>query len=95
MKRYRYLKETTHRRTYSLVRKNLYAICARCAWHPNFWRSCGEHTFIHMYKEEGAGRVKNPDNWKLVSRNRKQWMKKRFIKVKRKWGDGFATFYGW
>jgi len=96
MKRYRCLKETTHRRTYNLVRKNLYAVCTRCKWHPNFWKSCWDNPYKHMYMENGANRVKNPANWKLVSRNRKQWMKKRFIKVKRSYGDGsFATYYGW
>jgi hypothetical protein len=32
--------------------------------------------------EEGAGRIKDPANWKLVSRNGKQRMKKRFVKMK-------------
>ncbi|MCS3798979.1 hypothetical protein [Niastella sp. OAS944] len=45
--------------------------------------------------EEGKSLVKNPANWKLVSRNGKQWMKKRYFKVKRKWWSGFTTLYGW
>jgi hypothetical protein len=45
--------------------------------------------------EEGADRVKNPANWKLISKNRKQWMKKRFIKVKQEWRVGSVTLYGW
>lgn len=48
-----------------------------------------------MYKEEGTNLVKNPANWKLVSKNRKQWMKKRYINVKRKWASGFTTLYTW
>ena len=95
MKRYRCLKETTDRRTYNLVKKNLYAVCARCAWHPSFWRSCYDNPYADAYKVDGSDLINNPPNWKLVSKNRKQWMKKRFIKVKRKWEDGVATFYGW
>jgi hypothetical protein len=95
MKRHRCLKETTDRRTYNLVRKDLYAVCARCRWHSSFWRSCGDQPFEYMFKEEETGKVKNHYNWKLVSKNRKQWMKKRFIKVKRDRWNGFATYYGW
>jgi hypothetical protein len=80
MKRHRCLKETINHLTYNLVRKNLYAVCACCAWRRNFWRSCYE---THMYMDEGTGRVKNHSNWKLVSKNSKQWMMKRFVKVKR------------
>jgi hypothetical protein len=95
MKRHRCLKETSHRRTYNLVRKELYAVCARCKWHPGFWKSCWDNPYIHMYMEDGTGQVKNYANWKLVSRNRKQWMKKRFIKVKLDRWYGLATYYGW
>jgi hypothetical protein len=95
MKRHRCLKETSHRRTYNLVRKNFYAVCPRCKWHPTFWRSCIDNPYIHMYVEESTSQVKNPANWKLVSKNRKQWMKKPFIKVKRSSWNGFATYYGW
>jgi hypothetical protein len=46
--------------------------------------------------EEDTGKVKDYYNWKLVSKNRKQWMEKRFIKVKRRhWNGEFATYYGW
>jgi hypothetical protein len=45
--------------------------------------------------EEDTGKVKDHYNWKLVSKNRKQWMKKRFIKEKRDRWYGFATYYGW
>jgi len=45
--------------------------------------------------EDGASQIKNHPNWKLVSKNRKQWMKKRFIKVNRSYPEGFDTYYGW
>jgi hypothetical protein len=54
MKRYRCLKETNHRRTYNLVRKELYAVCSRCAWHSNFWRSCGDNPYVYTYLEDGT-----------------------------------------
>ena len=95
MKRHRCLKETTDRRTYNRVKKNLYAICPRCPWHSNFWRDCIDNPYIHMYMEDGASQIKNHPNWKLVSKNRKQWMKKRFIKVNRSYPEGFDTYYGW
>jgi hypothetical protein len=95
MKRHRCLKETTHSRTYNLVRKELFAICAHCPWHPTFWRSCIDNQYDHMYMKDGTNQIKNHANWKLVSKNRKQWMKKRFIKERRNSPRGFATYYGW
>ena len=97
MKLHRCLNETTHRRTYNLVRKELYADCSWCAWHPTFWKHCLDNPFVHlMYMEEDTGKIKNHPNWKLVSRNRKQWMKKHFFTVRRaRTMTGIANYYGW
>ena len=95
MKRHRCLKETNHRRTYNLVRKELYAVCSRCAWHSNFWRSCGDNPYVYTYLEDGRSQVKNPPNWKLVSKNRKQWMNKHFFKRRKERRGEVVTYYGW
>ncbi|HEY8957525.1 hypothetical protein [Chitinophaga sp.] len=102
MKKKKCLKETTHRRTYNLVRKETYAICPRCHWHPTFWRWCWDHPYIGMtYTDDGTNkpyalRFKNHPNWKAVSKNRKQWMKKRFLEDRTINPDGcLRIVYGW
>jgi hypothetical protein len=34
-----------------------------------------------MYKDEKTDKVKNHYNWKLVSKNRKQWMKENSLLI--------------
>ncbi|OQP41095.1 hypothetical protein A4H97_15985 [Niastella yeongjuensis] len=89
------MKETTDSRTYNLVRKELYAACSRCPWHPTFWRTCIDNPYTPMYMENDTRQIRNHPNWKLVSRNRKQWMKKRFIEVKQRSRSRFVTYYTW
>jgi hypothetical protein len=83
------------RRTYNLVRKELYAVCGRCPWHPDFWRSCMDNPFVQMSfeEDEDGGMMRNYPGWKLVSKNRKQWMKKRFIPYVWKERDGKEVVY--
>jgi hypothetical protein len=102
MKKARCLKETTHRRTYNLVRKEMYAICSRCYWHPTFWRWCYDNPFLHMtYEEDGTIKpeklkFRNHPNWKQVTRNKKQWMKKRYFQKRQNYPDGtFIVYFGW
>lgn len=73
------LKTTTHRGTYNRANKNLHAACPRCKWH----RGCAEqgpkkmcyHGFIDGTLDRSN--FISIYNWKLVSKNKKQWMKKR------------------
>ncbi|QHS60914.1 hypothetical protein [Chitinophaga agri] len=80
------LKTTTHRGTYNRANINLYAQCNWCGWHGNFWSNCPEQGAKRMYyfgsMEETPDRSKfrNIYNWKLVSKNKKQWMKKKLLK---------------
>lgn len=84
VKNYKCLKETTHRRTYNLVRKDELAMCSRCKWHATFWRRCADHPFIYMvYEDDGTNkpykqRFKHHLNWKLASKQPRQWMKKKW-----------------
>ncbi|MEI3796615.1 MULTISPECIES: hypothetical protein [unclassified Chitinophaga] len=53
------------------------------------------------YKDDGtnkpyASRFKNHPNWKIVSKNKKQWMKKRFLENRTIRPDGSLLIqYGW
>jgi hypothetical protein len=98
MKMHKSLKETTHRRTYNLVSKHLFANCPYCPWHPNFWRLCTRYSYL-VYEEDGSEKnekqkFQRHPNWKLVSKNKKQWMKKPYIQVRRDYPDGnfYITF---
>jgi hypothetical protein len=102
MKSIKCLKETTHRRTYNLVKKDLYAKCPVCRWHPTFWRGCYDNPYTHMrYDEDGTNKPErakfsNHPNWKQVSKNKKQWMKKRFFQKRKNRPDGsYTIYYGW
>ncbi|WP_343671000.1 hypothetical protein [Chitinophaga sp.] len=102
MKHHKSLKETMHRRTYNLVSKNLYARCCRCPWHGNFWTTCWDIRYSYLeYCEDGTDKpeklkYRDHPNWKLVSKNPKQWMKKKFIKVREDYVDGsFHISFGW
>ena len=80
--------------------------CARCPYHGienntkkwygsrGIWR-CNISTSLTLYKIEDSPRVRHP-NWKLVSKNRKQWMKKP-VKVKKRnlkyFDDYFELFF--
>ncbi|WP_343690044.1 hypothetical protein [Chitinophaga sp.] len=95
MKNYERLKDTMDRRTYSIVRKELYAVCSRCSWHAGFWSACLDNPFVEMSYEEDeeGGRFRNYPNWKMVSKNRKQWMGKKFIPYERHVKDGRVVIY--
>lgn len=84
------LKTTTNRRAYNVANKHLHAQCERCRWHANFWRHCIEQDYKMMYYigplDEIPERSKlvHIYNWKLVSKNKKQWMKKKKLLVRSK-----------
>jgi hypothetical protein len=94
MKRKKCLATTDHRRVYNIVLKALYADCGYCPWHANFWRNCTDAVYIHFFYEDGK-HFRNYPNWKLVSKNRKQWMKKNFKKREEKMLNGtmYIEFY--
>lgn len=102
MKHHKCLKETAHRRTYNLVSKYLFAKCSRCPWHPNFWRNCSDNSYRYLkYWEDGSGKTEkekfsNHPNWKLVSKNKKQWMKKPYIPQRMDYSIGrFEISFRW
>lgn len=102
VKKIKTLKTTDHRRTYNLVSKNLYARCPLCKWHPVFQKDCSDYRFMAMwYMDDGADKPERPKyrdhpNWKLVSKNRKQWMKKRFLTKESRLFDGTIYIrFGW
>jgi hypothetical protein len=77
---------TTDRATYNKIRKrylnNTGQIhCDRCSYHK------GENSTNKWYST--ANNARHP-NWKLVTKNRKQWMKKPYDDH-----NGFVTWSGW
>ena len=79
------LKETTDNKTYKCAHKRIYGRCWICPYHGTFWSNCSDIRWNHYYyyNDETLGpdarRFHNPPNWKLVSKNKKQWMRKKFI----------------
>jgi hypothetical protein len=77
-------------------------ICWFCSCHPSFWRVHCEQDFKPLvYEEDGTVKpeklkFKDYPSWKLVNKNRRQWMKKRFIQRRVNYANGtFDIFYGW
>ncbi len=65
---------TTNRSVYNKLYKEYNAHCSYCKWHG----LCTENWPWQSYyknKYKGKEKAKYP-NWKLVSKNQKQWMKK-------------------
>ena len=81
------MKETTSRYEYNKARKEFIGGCTFCGYH----RGC--NITHNRYGDFGHGKnekLKLP-NWKLVSKNEKQWMDKRLkYKTKNKWGNIFT-----
>lgn len=69
MKKIEIYKTTTNRSVYNKIRKDYEAYCPRCRWH----RGCNNK--LNLYGGIEEKRVRYP-NWKLVSKNKKQWMPK-------------------
>jgi hypothetical protein len=73
MKIKKIVETTTDNRTYNraikIYRENRVIYCSYCAYHR------GENQTSKWYGGYISEHVKYP-NWKLVSKNRKQWMKK-------------------
>jgi hypothetical protein len=68
---------TVNRSVYNKVHKERHARCSYCKWH-------GPHSendsWKCYYKSDYNGKAKEKyPNWKLVSKNKKQWMKKTLI----------------
>ncbi|SFO22781.1 hypothetical protein SAMN05428949_4560 [Chitinophaga sp. YR627] len=88
------LKTTDHRGTYNRASKNLYAECPLCRWHASFWRCCFNQSLAKMtYSDDLDGtpyklRFMDHYNWKLVSKNKKQWMRKNMRARYRRYDDG-------
>lgn len=85
MKEYR---TTTNSRVFKILHKEEHASCSHCSWHGcrsenDQWEwyhvYIREERVISYFKEQcrirPIGSGKHP-NWKLVSKNKKQWMKK-------------------
>jgi len=70
MKKQEKYKTTSNRYVYNRLRKQRLASCSFCKWHGNFYRM-SENDDWETYWLNG----KKP-SWKLVSKNKKQWMKK-------------------
>jgi len=74
MRTYLKYRETTNSALYRKLHKVQHSSCSYCKWHPSFYHSSENDRWkwYRIYKEES----KYP-NWKLCSKNKKQWMKKK------------------
>lgn len=93
MKKITELRTTTSNRVYNILHKEVHADCSHCTWHScyfgNYHNENDSWKYYYFYERDYTpkwyrkrinlkGTGKYP-NWKLVSKNRKQWMKKPFI----------------
>lgn len=68
---------TVNRSVYNKLYKQKHASCSYCKWHgPHSENDRWECYFKSEYN--GKKRARYP-NWKLVSKNKKQWMKKTLL----------------
>jgi hypothetical protein len=100
MKEVKLLQETTCRKEYNILRKRLNTSCSFCQWHPTNWHDTENDRWYNFQFEERLGepeQLSYHPNWKLVSKNRKQWMKKKFQKrYSNPYGDVIKSgFYTW
>lgn len=71
---------TTHSRVYNILHKEVHAQCSHCTWHSRWFNKYNENDSWNYYcidddPNERFNMTKFP-NWKLCSKNKKQWMKK-------------------
>jgi hypothetical protein len=85
-------KNTTNSSVFRKLHKEIYAHCSYCKWHgPATENGAWDCYSIKVFKD-GKEKIKFP-SWKLVSKNKKQWMKKnlKFRKSKR-WSCFFDEY---
>jgi len=74
--------ETTNRYVYNRARKECSGNCTWCRYH------LGDNLDHKLYGDYGSRRnesLRYP-NWKLVSKNKKQWMDKKLVfKIRKNW----------
>ena len=87
MRVYQEYRETTNSPLYRKLHKIVNASCSHCKWH-GYHSENKVWTHYHVYvkdveavnwrrqKKKGEGKF---PSWKLVSKNKKQWMKKPFF----------------
>ena len=73
-------KTTTNSSLFRKLHKLQHAHCSYCTWHPRKFGQFNENSDWRFYcvdmTSEGRTQTRLP-NWKLCSRNRKQWQQKR------------------
>ncbi len=83
-------KTTTNSSVYKKLYKEHHAGCSFCRWHPNFYHFSENDVWESYYLNENKS-TSNKPNWKLVSKNKKQWMKKplKVISTYNNWKQDF------
>lgn len=99
MKKIDEYKTTTNNRVYNIVHKELHASCSYCKWHPDFWHFSENQRYKTMhYFENDDERIRNCYSWKLSTKNKKQWMDKKYKIHKSQWrlnSDIYYVEYSW
>lgn len=68
-------KTTTNNSVYTKLHKEIHASCSYCKWHgPNSEND--RWTCYSVQKTKNGKERRKYPSWKLVSKNKKQWMKK-------------------
>ena len=99
MRIYDEYRQTTNRSVYNKLHKEIYARCAYCKWHgSNSENDAWKYFFVYLEddvksrwfrkRKKGEGRF---PNWKLVSKNEKQWMQKPIV-LKRRYSEYYQQW---
>jgi len=69
------LETTTNNSVYKKLYKEKYASCSYCKWHSQHSENDAWDNYS-ISKAKNSREKRSYPNWKLVSKNKKQWMKK-------------------
>lgn len=72
---------TTNNRLYNILHKQKHARCCHCTWHTRWYGYQNENDAWDFYRiDSDRSKTKYP-NWKLVSKQTKQWQPKNLLLI--------------
>jgi hypothetical protein len=95
---YKEYRETTNSYIFNRLHKEYQASCSRCKWHGYHsenkrWKDYSYRDYSEVPEEKSKfGRTPTYPSWKLVSKNKKQWMQKPIKKVFDKGPINYPTY---
>ena len=90
-------KTTTNNRVFKILHKEQYASCSYCTWHSRWFGKQNENDAWKFYcidHDQSKWNITRYPNWKLCTKNKKQWMRKaiRYRKAKSRFRTNNAIF---